>query len=215
MTRVSVSILDADFLRLGEELAAVEAAGADAIHLDIMDGHFVGNISYGVTVAQAVRRGTRLPVHAHLMVDDPERFVPWFAPSADLIIAHVETCREPAACLAAIRAAGRAAGVSLNPDTPVESLRALLPGASDVLVMSVYPGRGGQSFIPATLDRIRELRALIRQTGSRSTISVDGGVNPANCCPVIEAGADVLIAGSSVFRSPDYGATIRSLKSEA
>ncbi len=212
MTRVSVSILDADFLRLGEEIRAVEAAGADAIHLDIMDGHFVSATSYGITVARAVRLATRLPVHTHLMVDDPERFVEWFAPSCDLVTFHIEACPDPAACLAAIGRTGRPAGVALNPDTPIERLRPALPAVADVLVMSVHPGRGGQSFITGALDRIQTIRGMIGN--ARTTITVDGGVRTDNARTVADAGADILVSGSAIFSSDDYAETIRRLKGE-
>jgi ribulose-phosphate 3-epimerase len=212
MTRVSVSILDADFLHLGDELRAVERAGADSLHLDVMDGHFVPSISFGLPVARAVRRATRLPVRTHLMVREPERFIEEFAPHSDLITFHIEACPDPTRLITRVTDSGTAAGVSLNPDTPVERLRDIITAVSDVLVMSVFPGRGGQSFIPESLERIRTVRSMVRDASARATVSVDGGIRLDNCGPVVEAGADTLISGSAVFAGEDYAATIRALR---
>ena len=186
--------------------------GADVIHLDVMDGHFVPNLSFGVPLAKAVRRAVTVPVHTHMMVSEPEWLIEKFLPYSDLVIFHVEAAEMPEQCIETIHSAGKAAGISLNPNTPVESLRTLIADVQDVLVMSVYPGFGGQEFSPESPDRIREAARLIKETGSNATLSVDGGVNARNCAAVAEAGATTVIAGSAIFRSPDYAVAIRALK---
>jgi ribulose-phosphate 3-epimerase len=213
MKRIAPSILSADFTRLGEEIKDVEAAGADWIHADVMDGHFVPNITFGPMVVAAARRATRLPVDAHLMIAEPERYIADFAKAgADYISVHVETCVHLNRTLNLIRENGAHPGVVLNPATPIESLRWVLDLADLVLVMSVNPGFGGQSFIPESIEKIRALREMIAARGAATLIAVDGGIGETTIAAVAAAGADVFIAGSAIFGSPDYTKTIRSLR---
>lgn len=210
--KVSASILDCDFRQLEEELKAVVNSGADSIHLDIMDGHFVPNLTYGTPIAQAVRSTVKVPVYSHLMVLNPEKMIALFAPYSDFIIFHIEAATDTKKCIADTITAGCQPGISLKPDTPVETLIPWLPHIADVLIMSVYPGYGGQKFIPESLNRIAWLYKWRREKKLNFTISVDGGVSPENSCQIIRAGADVLIAGSAIFNSKNYQETIRGLK---
>lgn len=213
MKLIAPSILSADFTRLGDEIRAVEAAGADWIHADIMDGHFVPNISFGPLVVQAVRRATRLPIDVHLMISDPDPFIPEFAKAgATYIAVHVETCIHLNRTIQLIRNAGARPGVVLNPATPVESLRWVIEDVDLVLVMSVNPGFGGQAFIPNSLDKIRALRELIDEKGLKTLIQIDGGVSDKTIAAIAAAGAEVFVAGSAIFGSKDYSAVIRSLR---
>jgi ribulose-phosphate 3-epimerase len=198
--RIAPSILSADFGRLAEEVRAVEAAGADWIHVDVMDGRFVPNITIGPLVARAVRAATRLPIDVHLMIVEPERYVADFAKAgADVISVHVEASPHLHRTLQQIRALGVKAGVVLNPHTPEESIRYVLGDLDLVLVMSVNPGFGGQSFIPTALGKLAALRRMIDDRGLQVDLEVDGGVAPATAPSVIAAGARVLVAGSAVF----------------
>jgi ribulose-phosphate 3-epimerase len=214
--RIAPSILSADFARLGEEIAAVEKAGADWIHVDVMDGRFVPNLTIGPVVVKAARRATRLPLDVHLMIVEPERYVEAFAEAgADTIGVHVETCPHLHRTLCQIREAGARACVVLNPATPAEWVRPALPHADQVLVMSVNPGFGGQRFIETVLPKIRTLRSWIDADGLDVDLEVDGGVAPGTAGHVAAAGANVLVAGSAVFGSPDYAEAIRELREEA
>jgi ribulose-phosphate 3-epimerase len=213
MKLIAPSILSADFTRLGEEIQAVEAAGADWIHADVMDGHFVPNITFGPMLVAAVRRTTRLPIDVHLMIAEPERYIADFAAAgATYISVHVETCVHLNRTIQLIRDAGVRPGVVLNPATPVESLRWILEYVDFVLVMSVNPGFGGQAFIPNSLARIKALRKLIAEKDRQMLIEIDGGVSTKNIADIAAAGADVFVAGSAIFGSTDYGAAISGLR---
>ncbi len=212
--KVAPSILSADFSRLGEEIKAVEAAGADIIHVDVMDGHFVPNITIGPLIVEAARKSTKLPLDVHLMITDPELFIAAFAKAgADYITVHVETALHLNRLIQLIREhKGVKAAVSLNPATPLSGLDAILPDIDMVLIMSVNPGFGGQSFIPSALDKIRQLRKRIDELGLKIELEVDGGVKPGNAAEIRGAGADILVAGSAVFGTKDYAAAIRGIR---
>ncbi|MGV8854002.1 MAG: ribulose-phosphate 3-epimerase [Devosia sp.] len=215
--RIAPSILSADFSRLGEEVAAIDAAGADYIHVDIMDGHFVPNISFGPLVMASIRKFTRLPFDVHLMIAPVDFYIPAFAKAgADIITVHAEAGPHLHRSLQAIRAEGKKAGVALNPATPVSALAHVLDDIDLLLVMSVNPGFGGQSFIPETLNKLRQARALI---GDRPIdLEVDGGISPDNARAVAEAGANVFVAGSSVYGGNDpatYAPRIAAIRSAA
>lgn len=198
--RIGPSILAADFLRLGEQLAEVEAAGADFVHVDIMDGRFVPNLSVGLPVVAAVRRGTTLPVDVHLMIEEPDRWVDRFvAAGADYVTVHAEATSHLHRTLRAIADAGAVPGVSLNPATPVVIIDEVLPIVGQVLVMSVDPGFGGQAFIPTSLDKLRRLRAALDEQNPTCLLEVDGGIKPENIVQIVNAGADSIVAGSAVF----------------
>jgi len=198
---------------LGEEIRTVEAAGADWIHIDVMDGHFVPNITMGPLVVEAVRRVTKLPLDVHLMIETPDRYIADFARAgADLITVQVETCVHLHRSVQLIREAGVRPGVVLNPATPLATIEWVLADVDFVLVMSVNPGFGGQQFIPSSLEKIAQLRMMIQTRGLSTLIQVDGGVNAGTIGEVAAAGADVFVAGSAIFGSPDYAATIDSLR---
>jgi ribulose-phosphate 3-epimerase len=211
--KIAPSILSADFCHLAEEIRKVEAAGAELIHIDVMDGHFVPNITVGPLVVKACRQATGLPLDVHLMIENPDRFIPDFARAgADIITIHVETVKNLAADIELIRQNNVKPGVVVNPDTPVESVFHVLDKVDMVLLMSVNPGFAGQKFMPVVLGKIRELKKIVERRALNVDIEVDGGINAETAKEVIKAGANILVAGSAVFGSSDYAAVIRQLK---
>jgi ribulose-phosphate 3-epimerase len=214
--RIAPSILAADFGRLGEEVKAVERAGADWIHVDVMDGRFVPNLTLGPVVVEAVRRSTSLPLDVHLMIVEPERYIHDFVKAgAATVGVHVETCPHLHRTVAHIREAGARASVVLNPSTPAAHVELVLGDVDQVLVMTVNPGFGGQHFIPSMLPKIRQLRDWIDERGLAVRLEVDGGVGPGTIGLAASAGADVFVAGTAVFGTKDYTAAIAELRREA
>lgn len=211
--RIAPSILSADFARLAEEATAVAAAGADLLHVDVMDGHFVPNLTLGPPIVACLDRVTDLPLDVHLMIEHPERLIEAFRKAgADWISVHAEACTHLHRLVQQIRESGARAGVALNPATPLAHLDLVLPDLDFVLVMSVNPGFGGQKFIPGCLEKIRALRERINRAGLAVDIEVDGGIKVDNIGDVARAGADVFVAGSAVFESPDYRATLAAMR---
>ena len=213
---IAPSILSADFTRLGEQLATVERAGADIIHVDVMDGHFVPNLTVGPFIVEWVRRATPLPIDTHLMIEDPDKYIGAFAKAgANMISVHPEATYHLHRTLNYIRQAGCQAGVVLNPATPLTALEEVLSEADYVLVMSVNPGFGGQKFISSALDKLRRLRDLIQTHRVPVRIEIDGGIVVENAAQVVAAGAEILVAGSAIFGKPDPGAALRELRTAA
>ena len=213
---ISPSILSADFARLAEAVQMVEAAGADWIHVDVMDGHFVPNLTVGPPMVEALRKVTSLPLDVHLMMTNPDDFIPEFVDAgADLLTVHVEACPHLHRTVQSIKERQVKAGVSLNPATSVTSVEEILGDVDLVLVMSVNPGFGGQQFISSCLDKIRRVRTMINNSRSSAHLEVDGGVNLTNVASVIQAGANVLVAGSAIFGSNDIPETIRRMRTAA
>ncbi|HXQ36195.1 MAG TPA: ribulose-phosphate 3-epimerase [Anaerolineales bacterium] len=200
---IAPSILSADFTRLGEEIATCESAGADWLHVDVMDGHFVPNITMGPFIVEACRRVTKLPLDVHLMIEKPERHLEAFARAgASRLNVHVETCPHLHDTLGQIKSLGCEAGVALNPDTPVGKIESVMTAADLILVMSVYPGYSGQEFIPGTIPKVAEIRKKLDALGSTAWIEVDGGINVENAPKVKESGATAFVAATAVFKHP-------------
>ncbi|MHB1419286.1 MAG: ribulose-phosphate 3-epimerase [Bacillota bacterium] len=213
MIRVAPSILSADFSRLGEQVKEVTAAGADYIHLDIMDGHFVPNITFGPAVVAALRPLVQLPFDVHLMIERPEQYIGAFAEAgANIISVHAEACTHLHRTLQQIRLCGVKAAVALNPHTPIINLQHVLEEVDMVLLMTVNPGFGGQEFIQSVCEKIRELREMVSARGLALDIEVDGGISPSTVLKAVEAGANVLVAGSAVFKAPDMREAINRLR---
>ncbi|PKN48989.1 MAG: ribulose-phosphate 3-epimerase [Deltaproteobacteria bacterium HGW-Deltaproteobacteria-16] len=212
-TMIAPSILSADFARLGEEITAVAKGGADVIHIDVMDGHFVPNITIGPLVVKAVRRITDLPLDVHLMIENADAYLDDFAKAgADWITVHVETGYHLHRTIHRIKELGKKAGAVLNPATPLTSLEEILPDLDLVMLMTVNPGFGGQSFIESSLTKIKQLKKMIDDRGLQVGIEVDGGVSPKTIGPIAAAGANIFVAGSAVFGQDDYGKVIGELK---
>ncbi len=211
--RIAPSILSADFARLADEVARVEAGGADWLHVDVMDGHFVPNLTVGPPIVESLRKVTKLPLDVHLMITNADAYIKEFAEAgADYLTVHVEACPHLHRTVQSIKERGVKAGVTLNPATPLSSIEAILPDADLLLIMSVNPGFGGQSFILSSLEKIAQARTMIARTGSRALLEVDGGVKVENAAQIVDAGADILVSGSAIFSSKDYGATIKAMR---
>ena len=211
--RIAPSILSSDFARLAEEVSRVEAAGADWLHVDVMDGHFVPNLTIGPPIVEALRKVTQLPLYVHLMMTNPDCFIQEFAEAgANYLTVHVEACPHLHRTVQSIKERGVKAGVTLNPATSLSTVEEIIGDADLLLIMSVNPGFGGQQFIPSVLQKIERARQLIDRTGSHAVLEVDGGVKVDNAARIIHAGADILVAGSAIFCSDNYHATITALR---
>ncbi len=215
--RIAPSILAADFARLADEIARVEAAGADWLHVDVMDGHFVPNLTIGMPVVEAIKRVTKLPLDVHLMIEQPDRYLERFVEAgAGVVTVHLEACAQPGPLFARAQALGAKAGLAINPATPVSAIAGVAPLLDHLLVMSVNPGFTGQSFIPGSVERVREARALLDARNRRSaTIGIDGGVGTGNAAALVEAGANVLVAGAAIFHAPDAARALAALRDAA
>ena len=216
MIKITPSILSADFARLGEQVGAIEEGGADWVHCDIMDGHFVPNLTFGPFVIKAVNAVTDLPLDVHLMIEEPDRYIPNFIEAgSDYVTVHQEACPHLHRSIQLIKELGAKAGVSINPATPVGTLEEIICDVDLVLLMSVNPGFGGQAFIPSSLEKVEKLAALISKSGSGAEISVDGGVDTSSAPELVRRGATIFVAGSAVYGKPDVPAAVRELRAAA
>ena len=214
--RLAPSILSADFTALGAAIGAVERGGADLIHVDVMDGHFVPNITIGPPVVRSIKRIAKVPLDVHLMISDPDRYIEAFADAgASMLSVHVEVVPHLHRTIAAIKGLGVKAGVVLNPSTPVVSLEEIAGDVDFVLVMSVNPGFGGQAFIPRSDEKVRAVRAMLDRAGSTAPVEIDGGIDTSNAARVVAAGAEILAAGAAIFHTPDPEAATRALRAVA
>ena len=213
LVSIAPSILSADFAALAEEIRKVEAGGADLLHVDVMDGHFVPNITIGPPVVESLKKVTQIPLDVHLMIEHPESFIDDFWRSgADILTIHQEACYHLHRCIQAIREKGMKAGVAINPSTPVHALDCVLSELDQVVVMSVNPGFGGQQFIPFTLQKIKVLKSLMSQSDLEAGILVDGGIKLDNCLSVVRAGADIIVLGSGIFHAPNSTGMVIKIK---
>ena len=212
--QIAPSILSADFAKMGEEVRSLEQNGADVVHVDVMDGVFVNNITFGIKMVEDIRKITKLPLDCHLMIVHPEKYVERFAKAgADIITVHYEACQDNLKeVLALIQSTGVKCGAVINPDTPVEKIADVIPMCDMVLIMSVFPGFGGQKFIVGALDKLREVKAIVEKLGKDIDIEIDGGVTEENVAEIKAAGANVIVAGSTVFKAADRAEIIKRLK---
>ncbi|MDQ3818931.1 MAG: ribulose-phosphate 3-epimerase [Acidobacteriota bacterium] len=213
MVEIAPSILSADFARLGEEIAAVERGGARLLHVDVMDGHFVPNITLGLPVVKSIRRATELPIDTHLMITEPGLYAEQFVDAgANMVSIHVEIDPHLHRTLMCIKNKGARAGVAINPATPLVALEEALPFADYILIMSVNPGFGGQKFIPTSLDKVRRLKRMIEERGLTTRIEIDGGIDRNNIAEVAAAGAEIIVSGSAIFNESDPAQAVRTLR---
>ncbi len=213
LIEIAPSILSADFAKLGQQIEIVEGAGASLLHVDVMDGRFVPNITVGLPVVKAISRATQLPIDAHLMIVEPGRYAEQFVKAgAQMVSIHIEADPHAHRTLSAIRAAGAQAGIAINPATPLSALDEALKFADYVLLMSVNPGFGGQTFIPESLDKVRRLRKMIDERGLKARIEIDGGIDAENIAEVASAGAEIIVSGSAIFGAPDPAVALRKLR---